>query len=34
MVLEWIRRKDGRFSKELKEYLFTDKSIVQIEEHD
>jgi len=34
MVLEWIRRKDGVFSKELKEYLFTDKSIVQIEEHD
>jgi len=34
MVLEWIRRKDGAFSKELKEYLFTDKSIVQIEEHD
>ena len=23
MVLEWIRRKDPRFSKELKEYLFT-----------
>src|SRR5688500_545039 len=34
MVLEWIRRKDGVFSKELKDYLFTDKSIVQIEEHD
>jgi uncharacterized protein len=34
MVLEWIRRKDRVFSKELKEYLFTDKSIVQIEEHD
>jgi hypothetical protein len=27
MVLEWIRRKDPRFSKELKEYLFTDKPI-------
>ena len=34
MVLEWIRRKDGAFSKELKDYLFTDRSIVQIEEHD
>lgn len=27
MVLEWIRRKDPRFSKELKAYLFTDKPI-------
>jgi len=27
MVLEWIRRKDPRFSKELKDYLFTDKPI-------
>jgi ferritin-like protein len=27
MVLEWIRRKDTRFSKELKDYLFTDKPI-------
>ena len=27
MVLEWIRRKDTRFSKELKEYLFTTKSL-------
>jgi ferritin-like protein len=27
MVLEWIRRKDGRLSKELKDYLFTDKPI-------
>ena len=27
MVLEWIRRKDPRFSKELKEYLFTKKPI-------
>jgi hypothetical protein len=27
MVLEWIRRKDPRFSKELKDYLFTEKSI-------
>jgi ferritin-like protein len=27
MVLEWIRRNDPRFSKELKEYLFTDKPL-------
>jgi len=27
MVLEWIRRKDSTFSKELKDYLFTDKQI-------
>ncbi|CAB9539355.1 Ferritin/ribonucleotide reductase-like protein [uncultured Gammaproteobacteria bacterium] len=27
MVLEWIRRKDKAFDKELKDYLFTDKPI-------
>lgn len=27
MVLEWIRRKDPKFSTELKDYLFTEKSI-------
>jgi ferritin-like protein len=27
MVLEWIRRKDPTFDKELKDYLFTDKPI-------
>jgi hypothetical protein len=27
MVLEWIRRKDPAFSRELKDYLFTEKSI-------
>lgn len=27
MVLEWIRRHDSAFEKELKEFLFTDKSI-------
>jgi uncharacterized protein len=27
MVLEWIRRKDARFDKELKDYLFTDRFI-------
>jgi ferritin-like protein len=27
MVLEWIRRRDPRFSKEMKDYLFSDRSI-------
>ena len=27
MVLEWIRRKDPRFDKELRDYLFTEKTI-------
>jgi uncharacterized protein len=27
MVLEWIRRKDRMFDKELKDYLFTDTPI-------
>ena len=27
MILEWIRRKDGTFEKELKDYLFTSKPI-------
>jgi ferritin-like protein len=27
MVLEWIRRNDPRFSDELKDYLFTQKSL-------
>jgi uncharacterized protein len=27
MVLEWIRRNDPKFSKELKDYLFTDKPL-------
>jgi len=27
MVLEWIRRNDAAFDKELKDYLFTDKTI-------
>ena len=27
MVLEWIRRKDPVFDKELREWLFTDKSL-------
>jgi ferritin-like protein len=27
MILEWIRRNDPSFDKELKDYLFTEKSI-------
>ena len=27
MVLEWIRRRDSRFDKELKDYLFTTDEI-------
>ena len=27
MVLEWIRRNDASFDAELKDYLFTNKSI-------
>ena len=27
MILEWIRRTDATLSKELKDYLFTDKPI-------
>lgn len=27
MVLEWIRRRDPAFSKQLKDYLFTEKAI-------
>ena len=29
MVLEWIRRKDPTFDKELRDYLFTEKQIAQ-----
>ncbi len=27
MILEWIRRQDPSFDKELKDYLFTEKPI-------
>jgi hypothetical protein len=27
MVLEWIRRRDAVFAKELKDYLFTTRPI-------
>lgn len=32
MVLEWIRRRVPKFDAELREYLFTDRNIVGIEE--
>ncbi|MGH0036539.1 MAG: encapsulin-associated ferritin-like protein [Myxococcota bacterium] len=31
MLLEWIRRKDSTFDKELRDYLFTDKPIASLE---
>ena len=31
MLMEWIRRRDETFSKELKDYLFTDKPIATLE---
>ncbi len=27
MILEWIRRQDPTFDKELKDYLFTEKPV-------
>ena len=32
MTLEWIRRNDENFEKELKTYLFTEGSITEVEE--
>lgn len=32
MVLEWIRRRVPKFDAELREYLFTERDIVGIEE--
>ena len=31
MILEWIRRSEPRFDKELKEYLFKDGPITELE---
>ena len=31
MLLEWIRRQDSAFSKELKDYLFTETPIAKLE---
>ncbi|MBI3344689.1 MAG: ferritin [Gammaproteobacteria bacterium] len=33
MVLEWIRRHDPKFDKQLRDYLFTDKPLVDLEKH-
>lgn len=32
MLLEWLRRRDTAFDKELKDYLFTDKPIAEMEQ--
>lgn len=32
MLLEWLRRRDSAFDKELKDYLFTDKPIAEMEQ--
>jgi len=32
MLLEWIRRRDSSFDKELRDYLFSDKPIASLEE--
>lgn len=32
MLLEWIRRNDSQFAKQMKTYLFKEKSILEIEE--
>ena len=31
MMLEWIRRRDPVFDKELRDYLFTDKPLAALE---
>lgn len=31
MLLEWLRRQDSSFDKELRDYLFSDKSIAALE---
>ncbi len=32
MVLEWLRRRDARLDKELRDYLFTEAPIADLEE--
>ena len=34
MTLEWIRRRDPKFDKELRDWLFTDKDLSQVGGHD
>jgi uncharacterized protein len=31
MLIEWLRRNNATFAKELKDYLFTEKDIVSVE---
>ncbi len=31
MILEWLRRNNADFAKEMKEYLFTEKDIIAVE---
>lgn len=31
MLIEWLRRNEPHFEKQLREYLFTDKPIVEVE---
>ena len=31
MILEWLRRNNPHFAKEMKEYLFTEKNIIAVE---
>ncbi|GMV68066.1 MAG: hypothetical protein AMXMBFR76_05050 [Pseudomonadota bacterium] len=33
MLIEWLRRRDARFDKELRDYLFTDKPLVALEKN-
>jgi hypothetical protein len=32
MLIEWLRRNNEHFAKQLKEYLFTEKDILRVEE--
>ena len=32
MVLEWLRRRDAKLDEHLRDYLFTDKPVLEIEE--
>jgi uncharacterized protein len=32
MVLEWLRRRDAGWDEQLRNYLFTDKPILEVEE--
>ena len=32
MILEWLRRNDKNFAKQLKTYLFTNKNILKVED--